>query len=235
MFKPSAARTLPNWIVDIKEEAQQKIINASFASACRAGDLPKMQALIIGLWPFVNAFPKIIIRGALHVSQDHRLVNKELINTFLHRGRQVLTGISKDEENHRRLWLETGQALGLKYPSDFDRPSIREVEVWIEAVSSSNDPFSLFLSFTAIEIIAETVSLDFLSSAIFKATLGKRGCDWFRVHAEHAPGMSHEEMELRLAFAFLEGEPDKAAVNDVLLGVVDLFVSAANASVGIIQ
>ncbi len=219
---------LPSWIADIKKEAHRKIAGANFAAACRSGDVTAMRNLILGVWPFVDIFPKIIIRGSRCLYQRKSFRDRELLNMLIHRGSRVLSSIQQDEEDHRTLWLNAGSALKANYPIDFDREPIPEVRDWIDAVSQTADPFTMFLRFAAIEIIAESVSVDFLSSVSFTTALGTRGCEWFRVHAVHDTDLRHEELELRLGFAF-RGQPTKKESNTVIQGVIDLFLMAARA------
>jgi len=224
---------LPGWIDEIKAAARGKIVNAPFARACRQGDSAAMQGLVVGLWPFVDEFPRSIIRFATRLPKLSLFGDRALLNALLHRGPTILSGIQKDEENHRKLWLEAGQALGLSVPEDFRRPGLHETQTWLDAINAEADPSTILFRFAAVEIIAETVSVDFLRSEVFRNVLGEKGCAWFRVHAEHGPGMSHEELELRLAFAFLKGEPTKEFTNSVIQQIVDLSVAAENACAGL--
>lgn len=223
-----ADQHIPAWMEEIKAEARGKIISSGFASACRQGDTVVMRGLVTGLWPFVNEFPRSIINGIARLKKIGLGQDRALLNTLLYRGPEVLSGIQRDEKNHRKLWLETGRALGLNYPLDYDQPVLPETQAWIDAVNANSDPSALFLRFTAVEIIAEAVSVDFLASRAFTEALGEKGCEWFRVHAEHGSGMSHEELELRLAFAFLRGEATKEYTNSVIQRIVDHFVAAGN-------
>ena len=116
---------------------------------------------------------------------------------------------------------------------DFDQPLLPQTKAWIRAVDTDSDPFTTFIRFAAIEIIAESISIDILASKIFTSVLGERGCQWFRVHAEHESGMTHEELEIRLAFAFAEGTPTKESVNGIIQCIVDLFVVAGEVCVGL--
>jgi len=125
--------------------------------------------------------------------------------------------------------LETGRALGLKYPRDFNRQPIPEVEAWIEAVDEDSDPLLILLRFAAIEIIAESVSKDFLASDNFSSVLGERGSKWFRVHTIHEGGVAHEELELRLGFASRECEPTQEETDSIIQHIVALFITAADA------
>jgi len=218
----------PEWVEEIKGEARTKITAATFASACRQGNSAVMRGLVLGLWPFIDTFPKSIIRGASGFPKRSILKNRRLLNLFLHRGPQMLSGIRKDEENHRTLWLETGQALGLNYPLDFERPVLPHTQVWINEINNKSDPLTSLLRFAATEILAEAISVNLLSSQTFTSVLGNRGCGWFRVHAEHEPGMTHEELLLRSAF-FIDKHPTKENVNSVIQHVVNLFIRAGEA------
>lgn len=188
-----------------------------------------MRGLVLGLWPFIDEFPKSIIRGASRLLIKNSLPkDRLLLNTLLHRGPQMLSGIRKDEENHRKFWLETGRALGLNYPLDFDRPVLPQTQAWINEVIHQSDLLTMFLRFAAVEILAEAISIYLLSSKAFTSVLGDRGCEWFRVHAEHEPGMTHEELILRTAF-FVDKHPTKEYVNSVIQNVVNLYITAGEA------
>ncbi len=186
--------------------------------------------LILGLWPFVDEFPKSIIRGASRLLVKSSLPkDRRLLNVLLHRkSPQMLSGIRNDEENHRILWLQTGQALGLNYPLDFERPVLPQTQAWINEINNQTNLLAMFLRFAAVEMIAEAISIELLSSKAFSSVLGKRGCEWFRVHTDHEPGMTHEELILRTAF-FVDKNPTKEYVDSVIQRVVDLFITAGQA------
>lgn len=223
-------RPLPPWIENIKRDAHRKIVCSNFAVPCRQGNVAVVRQLIIGLWPFVDTFPKILIHGSRHLRGTDFFEHREVLKQLIHRSSGILLGIQRDVKNHRKLWLETGKSLGLNYPGDFDRAPIPEVVAWIDEVAQEDsDPFRMFLRFAAIEMIAESVSVDFLASNHFTFVLNLEGCEWFRVHAVHEPGVAHEDLELRLAFAFTNNKPTRAESNSVIQTVVDLFINAADA------
>ena len=217
---------LPSWISEIRHEARIKITGQTFASACRRGDRMAMRGLVIGLWPFIDEFPLSMIRGASKLPKAVRPRKREILNTLLHRGSKILVGIKKDEENHRKLWLEVGSALGLRFPEDFGRQVLPETQAWIDAINEEGEPSVPLFRFAAVEMIAEIVSVDFLRSQAFTSVLGERGCEWFRVHAEHEPGLTHEELELRFAFAFSNEEITKEIAGSAIHRIVDLAVAA---------
>jgi pyrroloquinoline quinone (PQQ) biosynthesis protein C len=221
---------VPGWISDVKAEATITITSARFAAYCRNGNQAVMRGLIIGLWPFIDEFPISMIRGAVRLPRIGVVEKRELLRTFLHQGPQIIRGIRRDEENHRKLWLQTGKALGLRFPEDFKRPTLSETQAWIDAINAECDPSTLLLRFAAIEMIAEIVSIDLLASTTFTSILGKDGCEWFRVHADHAPGMTHEELELRLAFALGEGSSVKEHAASEIMHIVKHAVAAMEAS-----
>ena len=84
----------------------------------------------------------------------------------------------------------------------------------------------MFLRFVVVEIIAESVSVDFLSSEKFKSALGKEALGWFEVDVTHE-GMSHEELALRLARSLHGGEVTREETHALIRHVVDLFIAAA--------
>ena len=145
---------------------------------------------------------------------------------------KILRSISSDEEEHRKLWLDTSDTLGLKYPTDFYRETLPETRDWIDAVNQRTDSYRMFAGFTAIEIIAEAISKYLLISDAFNKTLGKRGSRWFKVHVhpDDYAGATHEELAWRLAFAFYPATPSKESCNGIVQDIVDLFLKAADAS-----
>ncbi len=222
---------LPPWMQEIRVEAYQKISESRFAGLCYVGNEEAMRLLIIGLWQFVDDFPHIVGRGKrclTRLSHVEMHGMKEMIS-LLRKTKKILREIQTDEEDHRNLWLETGRALGLIYPENFKQEPLPEVKNWIKAVDEESDPLTMFLKFAAIEIIAESISKHLLPSSNFTAVLGKRGCEWFRLHTVHHPGVSHEELALRIGFAFCQGDPIKNLCNATIQNIVDHFVIAAEA------
>ncbi len=224
-------RPLSSWVGEIKGELRDKISKAEFVALCHKGDITAIESLTLGLWPFIDEFPRIINRGCLRLCKP-RLFHKfgfVKMLSLVRRSYEALTEIERDEKEHRRLWLYIGNALGLIHPSDYNRSTLPVVTAWIRGVDKPSDPFTMFLRFAAIEMSAEAVSKDLLTSDNFTSVLGKRGCHWFHVHVAHHTGMTHEELALRLAFAFHEREPAKETCNQAIQEVVDLLISSANA------
>ena len=219
------------WVKEIKNEALQKISLSPFATACRAGDMGLTKELFLRFWPFVDAFPKIINRGCVNI------LKKELVKTFgleiidlLRPGFQVLSSMRQDEEDHRQLWLKTAHVLGLT-PTDLRQPPTPEVRAVTSVIAEDVDPYMMFLRFVGVEMVAESVSKDFLSSEEFKSALGKEGLRWFEVHVTHE-GMSHEELAFRLARALHREELTREESHALIHHVVDLFIRAAEVCVG---
>src|SRR5437870_12606855 len=108
---------LPSWIEEIKEEVDARISGANFIAACRTGDLTVLRNLVVGLWPFVDEFPRIVKRGCLRLCMSdlfYRFGPGKMLSLLL-RSYKTLTEIEKDEEEHRKLWLRTGVAIELNY------------------------------------------------------------------------------------------------------------------------
>jgi pyrroloquinoline quinone (PQQ) biosynthesis protein C len=218
---------LPRWVEDVDREACAKLSASAFARECRSGNVSVIRELIFRFWPFVDAFPKMINQGCLHLLKEDlfRSHGLELIGLF-RAGFELLLGIEKDEENHRSLWLKTADALGLSY-GELERTPSAEVRAINDSVGEETDPSTMLLRFVAVEIVAESVSKDFLSSKNFVSALGEQGVHWFRVHVAHN-GITHEELALHLAFSLYDDELNKDRVNAVVQPVVDLFIMAAN-------
>ena len=138
--------------------------------------------------------------------------------------------MQKDEEDHRQLWLKTAHVLGLT-PTDLRQPPTPEVRAVTSVIAEDVDPYMMFLRFVGVEMVAESVSKDFLSSEEFKSALGKEGLRWFEVHVTHE-GMSHEELAFRLARALHREELTREESHALIHHVVDLFIRAAEVCVG---
>src|SRR6266404_1442887 len=134
---------IPAWVGEIKSEALRKFSLSSFSAMCRAGDVRLIRDLFRRFWPFVDAFPKIINRGSLHI------LKKELIKTFgldmidlFRLGLNVLSHMQKDEEDHRQLWLKTANVLGIT-PADLRQPPIPEIKRVTSVVAEGVDPYMM--------------------------------------------------------------------------------------------
>ena len=232
---------LPVWISDIEAEVSARISSALFARLLYKGDVEVARALCVGLWPFINEFPKIVSRGKL------RLARLRLIRAFkpgelrelLRRSAKVLETIQQDEEEHRYLWLRVGKAIGLQYPEQFSQYPLPAVKAWIEAVDQLADPLTMFLRFAAIEVVGEATSLYLLTSPRFCEMLGKNeGLKWFKEHATHSGDMSHAELSLRLGFALHDPEdwkPTRAKCNTFIQDIVGHAISATNACLALVK
>jgi len=222
---------IPAWVCEISNEALQKISRSSFATMCRTGDMRLTKNLFLRFWPFVDAFPNIINRSCVHI------LKKELVKTFgldmidiFRLGFQVLSSMQKDEEDHRQLWLKTANVLGLTSADLRQRP-IPEVKTATSVIAEDIDPYTMFLRFVGVEVVAESMSEYFLSSEKFKSALGKEGLRWFEVHVAHE-GMSHKELAFKLARALHRGELTSVESHAVIHHVVDIFIGAAEACAG---
>ena len=226
---------LPTWVDEISKEAHNKIITAPFAAECFEGSAEAVRKQMVGLWPFVDEFPHMLNRGCRRLFFNLDLMVRygpvDVIN-LLSKGRQILQEIKVDEEDHRKLWLMTSEALGLQYPTDFSREVLPETKVWMNKVDEKPDiPFMMFMRFTAIEIIAESISCHLLGSKKFCDVLGKRGVRWFKAHVHpEDQRMTHKELALHLGFAMHLWSPSKEECSRYIQEIVDLFLAAAEAS-----
>jgi len=228
------ATPLPHWIENINEEAEQKIISAPFMKECRDGNVLVMRALIIGLWPFVDEFPKMLHRGCWRLLMRPSFIVRfrfmDIISLFI-RARKTLEEIKQDEETHRTLWLITGEELGLIYPEYFQRDILPETRKWMQLVDHNSNSFAMFMRFTAIEIIAEAIGKNLVQANKFTSEVGKRGIRWFKAHVypdEHR-GLTHEELAIKLGFIFHPSTPTRDECNAIIQEVVDIFLVCAEA------
>ncbi|OGZ43842.1 MAG: hypothetical protein A3J55_00185 [Candidatus Ryanbacteria bacterium RIFCSPHIGHO2_02_FULL_45_17b] len=234
-FKQKFNTPPPVWFKDVKEEAYKKITTAPFAEACRRGDKESIKKLIVGLWPFVDVFPRLVGQKYMYLFTNPRLYFRHgPLNMLSLASNTVvfLRSIASDEKSHRLLWLDSGSAVGLEYPENY-APISPQTQVWKDGVANETEPSEMLFGYVAIEIIAESVSKDLIHSDIFKSTLGEKGMKWFLVHTIDHGDISHENLELQLALAFHRKHDEN--ISEIaarkIMKVVDDFLASANACV----
>lgn len=105
------------------------------------------------------------------------------------------------------------------------QPAIPEVKTLTSVIAEDADPYMLFLRLVGVEVVAESVSENVLSSESFKSALGREGFGWFEAHVIHQ-GMSYEELAFRLARALHRGELTREDSHAAIHHVVDIFIGA---------
>jgi len=219
------SQPLPGWVDEINHEVFQRVSAGYYAKECRSGNINVVREIIYRFWPFIDAFPGMVNRGCLCLLKEDLFTNYGVgLVGLLRTGFSFLMGMEKDEENHRSLWLKSAGALGLSR-GDLQQMPILEIETIIQSVGEDADPFTMLLRFVTVEIVAESVSKDFLSSREFVSALGAEGTHWFRAHVGNA-GMNHEELALRLVQSLHDKEMDKDGVSAVIQPMADLFITA---------
>ncbi|TSC69642.1 MAG: hypothetical protein G01um101470_1026 [Parcubacteria group bacterium Gr01-1014_70] len=236
-FKQKFNTPLPAWFKEIEEESNRRIVEAPFADICRKGNKEAMKRLMVNLWPFVEIFPRLVRNGYMRLLHPTMYLQYGIINmiSLSYHSMMFLSSIERDEKSHRELWINSSSALGLSYPQDFGQSVTPETHAWIDSVATKINPADMFLAFVAIEFIAESVSKNFIQYDPFKNAFGaaKSGLGWFTVHTIDHGEISHANLELHLSLAFRKDLEDSAKQNarSIILGVVDKFLSAANACV----
>ena len=232
-FKQKFNTPPPVWFKEIKEEAYRKITEAPFTEVCKRADIEGMKILNQNLWPFIELFPRLVQRGYLKLLKPRLFFRHGFFNmtSLVYQSIVFLFSIKRDEKIHSRLWVDAGIALGLQYPDDFKEAPTPETLDWIKEVSNKSDPTEMFFAFASIEVIAESASHYLLGFQKFKEILGEKGIGWFTVHTIDHRHISHQNLELRLAFAFDDSSDENTQIKArrIILGIVDKFVTAANA------
>ena len=224
-------RNLPDWLGNCKLAVRERVYTSPLMIGCTEGQEKYIRAFLIGAWPFVEAFPSMIDNAV------ERLVHEELFNQYgiksaadlYRRGSQLLRGMREDEVSHRGLWIQTAEAVSVTKLDLYSNHPSQEVLALNSAVGNHTDLFKSFLHFVTVELVAEEISHMLLASPAFCSVLGKRGREWFRVHAEHHGEITHEEMAYRLAFALYGDDfPSEDKVKDIILHATDLFEAVAS-------
>lgn len=243
---------LPSWVNEIKTESRAKIRKSKLILACRedreAISIAK-KTLMIRFWPFVDVFPKIVGEHKKRIIKRETWRHPFSIRQLGKHCEDIMGDIKRDEENHRKLWLDTSLVLGLTenhlyYPRSYQmdqNPQARfRVQDTIDIVGEKTDSFTALLRLASIEIIAESIGheliivfsdLDVIATQ--KTENGEqefanlKPSRWFYVHINHGRNaVSHEEMVYRLAFALHGKVPKKKEANRIIQEVVDLFIEA---------
>jgi pyrroloquinoline quinone (PQQ) biosynthesis protein C len=213
---------IPQFIRDIKGAVNARVAATNIVDAMRALHPDALREFFTIYWPFVDQFPRIIRQGVVRTIRRAQ-EDLDLVKAVSHVGRNVV----RDESNHRSLWLISCWRIGLtetdlKYDSPAP-PVARLIRLFGELEGSH-----LFFGFAAVEMVAETVSLELMKSEPFRRRLGGEGLRWFDVHLEHPGDLSHEELVLKLAAAFSTGPLTAARARRTIMQVTDLFVEAAD-------
>lgn len=234
-FKQKFNTPSPVWFRGIKEEADKRITEAPFAVACRKGNRDVMKNLIINLWPFVDIFPGFVGKKYVYFFTNPSMYLRHGPLNMISLGYHTvafLKSIARDEKDHRLLWLDSGTALGLRYPQDYTSIT-PQTQAWKNEVANKTEPSEMLFGYVAIEIIAESISKNLIGSEVFRSILGDKGLRWFVAHTVDHGDTSHENLELQLALAFHRRSDMTIheTATHTIMRVVDKFLAAANACV----
>ena len=206
-----------SWFHSIKRDACQRIAPTTLVLGCKRGDKNYIRALMVIYWKFVDEFPEILYEQFSTMSDP-----------VIKRQAKYLSGITADEKSHRHMWLETSDFLGLSYQT---LNNYRERFPLVNKISlrlrDTVDTALTLLRIVGVEIVAEILSSELLSSDKFCNALNEKARVWFKVHVAHT-GTTHEQIALRLALKELEHEVNlQEVVMCEVLAIVDMFVDAA--------
>ncbi len=222
---------IPDWFTNVKRKAADKIQNLNLAGACAQANGNAIKALVLGFWPFVDVFPSHIEQATWALVRGKRLseAQKRDLPELMRSVRGLLPSIRDDEENHRLLWIETAEAIGISREElQTYRDTATEMQSLIAITAAPAHPATKLVQFSTVEVVAEALSRTLLASDSFKTRVGKRGLRWFQVHAQHNGEDTHETLTLRLALA-LNTEGAALMCDQIVQTTADAFVDAANA------
>lgn len=208
----------------IKRKSWRKLNSSPLMLRLMEADDVALRALLVGYWPFVDSFPRVI------------RLTYEATAQFSRYGR-VLSGalreMETDERNHRALWLRSTAAADIPESDLTQSQALPEVLRVTDAMVEREALWQRLLDFVAVEIVAEGLSVALLSSNRFCERLGKKGTAWFKVHALHpSDETTHEEIAYRAAVALMPKDGAEAIADQVdrtIQETVDRFVEAMSA------
>ena len=215
MQQDDRGRKTPLWLDGVKKEALAMVEASPLTQGCAAGDMGSLRSLMIGFWPFVNAFPGIIESKYGATGDDDRAA-------------QALAGMEGDERSHRTKWVDTCRAIGID-EAQFGGEPQPLMQRLIGFVSEDTALHNTFLRFLGVEIIAETLSEALMKHEVFRETLGEVGQDWFKAHLHRGGNAStaHERIAIHLAERHAGESWSRDLFTQEALGTVSLFIEAA--------
>ena len=210
---------------------REKIYSSSLARGAEQGDRETIRAMMIGWWPFIQAFERAIdVRvGHLPIKPLVARFGQSKIKAFFSEAREAVREMKEEEGSHAVLWAEGAKEFGLDLYAD-NYPTLPSVQTLI-ANADSEDPVVFFSWLAAVEYIAEELAAYLCHSPKFTDKFARGHWTWGLAHDEHEhDGPSHLEIDEDLARAYhpaLDPEIARAALTANMHECIRLFEIAS--------
>ncbi len=210
---------------------REKIYSSALARGAAHGDKETIRAMMIGWWPFIQAFERAIdVRvGHLPIKPLVQRFGQTRIKAFFSEAREAVREMKEEEGSHAILWADGAKEFGLDlFGTHYDTlPSVQK----LIANADSEDPVIFFSWLAAVEYIAEELAAYLCHAPKFTSLFAKKKWTWGLAHDEHEhDGPSHLEIDEDLARAYYpSNDPDitRAALTANMHECIEMFEKAS--------
>ncbi|BCK75342.1 hypothetical protein AA0242T_2174 [Acetobacter aceti NRIC 0242] len=216
----------------VRVGTREGIFSSPLIRACAQGDRASIRALLIGFWPFVQAFERAIDQrvGHLPLRPLVERFGQSRVKTFFSEAREAVREMKEEEGSHALLWVAGAKELGIDLNAD-QYPQLSSVENLIQA-STSDDPVEFFSWLAGVEYLAEELSAYLCHAPAFISTFPSGRWIWGEAHNAHDHhGPSHLEIDEDLARAYHPSNDSKivgATMGANIRRCIHLFDKAAD-------
>lgn len=185
----------------LRIHAREEIYGSSLIRDCACGDLNSIKALLLGFWPFVQAFEQAIDErvGRLPTRPLVQRFGQDRVRVFFNEARKAVREMKEEEGSHAILWRRAAEELGVDLNEQHTIPGITTL---LES-ACSDDEVEFFCWLAGTEYIAEELSAYLCNSPAFNKSFPSGKWVWGLAHLMHDhEGPSHLEIDEDLARAY---------------------------------
>ena len=196
--------------VALRAHAQDEVTGSPLIRACASGDQEAIRALLIGFWPFVQAFERAIdLRvGRLPMRPLIERFGQDRVRAFFSEARAAVREMKDEEGSHALLWRRAAEELDIELD---DRPAVEGVRDLL-ANAESDDTVEFFCWLAGTEYIAEELSAYLCNAPGFTGSFPSNRWVWGLAHLAHDhDGPSHLDIDEDLARAYHPSEDPAVA------------------------
>lgn len=185
----------------LRVHAREEVYGSRLIRSCAEGNLNAIKALLVGFWPFVQAFERAIDDrvGRLPTRPLVQRFGQSRVRAFFNEAREAVREMKEEEGSHALLWRRAAEELGVKLD---EQPVVPGVAALLES-ACSDDEVEFFCWLAGTEYIAEELSAYLCNAPAFNNKFPSGRWVWGLAHLmdDHA-GPSHLEIDEDLARAY---------------------------------
>ena len=196
--------------ISLRAHAREEVSGSPLIKACASGDRGAIRALLIGFWPFVQAFERAIdVRvSRLPTRPLIQRFGQSRVRAFFNEARKAVREMKEEEGSHMMLWRQGADELGIDLESS---PAVEGIQNLL-ANTESEDTVEFFCWLAGTEYIAEELASYLCHAPDFVNAFPSGRWIWGLAHLEHDhEGPSHLEIDEDLARAYHPSTDPKVA------------------------